>query len=993
MVAFCPRMRKHREESGISPQRAQSSRRRTKRGKWLVAVTAWAAITAAAIPAQAKWNPDIRWRTAVTDHFEIHYDESVGPVMGEIARIVEEVHREVTRTLDWVPRSKTHLVIGNRSDEVQGMATPTPYNLIIIHTAAPVTVESMFDFTEWFRELIGHEYVHIVHIDKIGGVPEIIRAVFGRWWVPNAAVPQWMIEGYATLQESTLTQGGRANSTYTDMVLRTAALYDRFPRLDQVNGGLLEGVGGSAGYLFGAEFLEFLRGKHGIDPMVDFTEFYGSQVIPYRVGSTGKKVFDRSFKSLWAEWTREVRMKAEKLEGDVRAEGLREGRPLYQGTEPARILADGSRPNQIWMVTRGRFDPPALRAIRLDGMGAAPALREDLYPTSLSIHPSQPVAVYCEVSRSQVFDETSDLWAIQLESGSRERLTHGKRLFFPRIDPTGKRIVAVQYVPESLRHRLVEFNPQSKEITPLSEIAGVPYFGSIALSPGNDRLAAAVWRDGRWDVALFTRQGEWLQSITDDASVDANPVFSPDGAWVLFDSDRTGVSNLYAWNVESEDLRQITHVTTGAFQPVPVDGGLVYRRYQPEGFDVYYIRWEPEMWPVPPDAPPRRGEQSMHGPLPSRSRPVVGVSDPGGRLAEVSTEVEDPEPPSEPYSALPTVMIPRLWLPIFFFNERGLQYGLTTFNLDPLIKHFWYAELDYRDDAGAVGGQVVYQNDQLIPTIQILGRRTVFAVGGTELEFYQRRNRGEMDLYFNDSPYSILGGYFYEDRRNFGADHDDRRLVPGVLAGLRVGLNFGDRKLYRYSISPEKGTLFLSSWEFSHPLLSGDLFQQILRADVRRFEQVPWASRHVIAARAAGGVALGDRTRGTFSLGGSVGESPIVSLPDRIYMLRGFTFNALVGKVFTLGSLEYRLPVARMERGVGLWPVFFQQLHCTVFMDGGIASNRAYALDLVQLGTGAELGTNAVLLYGLPVDVRVGVARGLTDRGITAYYLRIGDSF
>jgi hypothetical protein len=78
-----------------------------------------------------------------------------------------------------------------------------------------------------------------------------------------------------------------------------------------------------------------------------------------------------------------------------------------------------------------------------------------------------------------------------------------------------------------------------------------------------------------------------------------------------------------------------------------------------------------------------------------------------------------------------------------------------------------------------------------------------------------------------------------------------------------------------------------------------------------------------------------------------------------------------------------------VERGYRVYPVFLDRLSLRLSADAGSAWNGDALLHgPVDIGLGAELVVESVIGYGLLLDLRAGVARGLNRRrGITAYYL------
>jgi Tol biopolymer transport system component len=54
-----------------------------------------------------------------------------------------------------------------------------------------------------------------------------------------------------------------------------------------------------------------------------------------------------------------------------------------------------------------------------------------------------------------------------------------------------------------------------------------------------------------WDIYLFDGPDAEPRRLTDDPARDYNAVFSPDGRWVVFTSERAGNADLYALDLET----------------------------------------------------------------------------------------------------------------------------------------------------------------------------------------------------------------------------------------------------------------------------------------------------------------------------------------------------------------------------------------------------------------------------------------------------------
>ena len=97
-----------------------------------------------------------------------------------------------------------------------------------------------------------------------------------------------------------------------------------------------------------------------------------------------------------------------------------------------------------------------------------------------------------------------------------------------------------------------------------------------------------------------------------------------------------------------------------------------------------------------------------------------------------------------------------------------------------------------------------------------------------------------------------------------------------------------------------------------------------------------------------------------------------------------------------MANLEYRLPLWRVQRGLGTWPVFVRSVHGAVFADAGQAWRSEFRSRDVRQSFGIELSADTVLGYSLPVTVTAGAAwrhGGVEDRQSGAMFARIGRAF
>ncbi len=202
---------------------------------------------------------------------------------------------------------------------------------------------------------------------------------------------------------------------------------------------------------------------------------------------------------------------------------------------------------------------------------------------------------------------------------------------------------------------------------------------------------------------------------------------------------------------------------------------------------------------------------------------------------------------------------------------------------------------------------------------------------------------------------------------------------------------------YSASISQEAGLAAGFTGEFTRQALGTDADATRLTGDVRAYLPA-LGPHHVIALRAAGGKTAGDLSVGPFLMGGSARDAGLIDFSTGLAtLMRGFPSDTFAGSHAALVNAEYRVPLARPQRGVGTWPLFLRSIHAAVFVDAGhVWTTRFVASDL-KSSFGAELSADTVLGFVLPITATVGAAWGHDGSGRvqdqTTFYVRFGRAF
>jgi outer membrane protein assembly factor BamA len=113
---------------------------------------------------------------------------------------------------------------------------------------------------------------------------------------------------------------------------------------------------------------------------------------------------------------------------------------------------------------------------------------------------------------------------------------------------------------------------------------------------------------------------------------------------------------------------------------------------------------------------------------------------------------------------------------------------------------------------------------------------------------------------------------------------------------------------------------------------------------------------------------------------------------DAVGLLRGLGEDEIAGTRAAVVNLDYRFPLARIDRGFGTLPAFARVVHGAVFVDAGHAWVERFHRSDITASIGAELSLDAVVGYVLPLTFTAGGAWVSRGRGF-AGFARIGRAF
>ena len=548
------------------------------------------AFWAASMSHAATYDPDLTWRSLSTEHFTVHFHGGEEQIAEEMGHLVEEVYQEMTAELDWEPKLPTEVVLLDNTDSANGYATYLPRNTIVIYVTAPDAVSTLSFYEDWNDTIFTHEYTHILHLDTVEGLPAQVRKIFGRVVIMNGLAPNWVIEGQATMQETWQSNTGRGRGSIPDMIKRTATLENAFPPLGNMDGFQTANPGGNIRYLFGQDFMNYIAQENHAQIWTEWNHNYGGG-IPYWLPA--RSTFGASFPTLYDGWKASVFDRYQQQQAAIEALGVSEYTlitSLDRNCAFAHIAPDDSK------LVYSCFSLEEGSAVYLSDLEGQEEHVEisGVFGRNFAWRSDGTAFAYSAMRTVNRFNLYSDVYLHTVKGGT-TMLTSAKRARDPEFTLDGTKLLVVTNEVQCNQLNTLTIDQQ---LTQLTHHEDHTQYATPKFSPKGNWIATSMWQNGQQDLWILDAQGNPVRQLTNDMALDTEPRWSADGRTLYFTSDRTGVYNIFAFDLETENLYQVSNVLTGAFTPsVDMDESFLYFSiYHANGYAIAKMPIDKSTW-------------------------------------------------------------------------------------------------------------------------------------------------------------------------------------------------------------------------------------------------------------------------------------------------------------------------------------------------------------------------------------------------------------
>lgn len=601
-------------------------------------LTLHSAVTGQVNPANYEYpHHHLPWFTIEGEHFLVHYQHGNSQSAQFTIAIADDIYSTITGFYGYEPAKKVSIVLRDREDYSNGAAFFFDDKIEIWVPA----MDTPFRGTHhWLRNVITHEFIHIVQLGSSMKRTQRIPAIYFQWLsyedirrpdvlygFPNAlitypiasvSIPAWFAEGSAQYQSRSLQNDFW--DTHRDMILRTRILTDSQLSLYEMNHfNSKNSLERELVYNQGYNFVLYLTDRFGDQILPDLSNESASSGLS-NFDSVIKKVTGIDANKLYSEWIEkrknEYQTIANKINSTqsnlIRNEGFLNFYPqkhLISGTfafisnqnrdysRTSLIIKneDDDEINDIILDThQGVFAFDKIQNYQLNH-GFESNISLEYISNRFSFSPDGTSIAYSRADKNRYGEIYQDLYIYDTHEDSKIRLTHSARIQDPDWHPFEQLLVAVQLIDGT--QNLVIVDIDSGIISPITQFKNSETLYTPIWAPDGNSIYFSIATTGKRDIAQFNIHTNQLNYVLSSPDVDFRDPMIPEliptqTQSLYFSSDISGIFNIYRYHFQTHRIEQITDVLGGAFMPFMHSDTLFFSEYKWDGYKLAQLGHE-----------------------------------------------------------------------------------------------------------------------------------------------------------------------------------------------------------------------------------------------------------------------------------------------------------------------------------------------------------------------------------------------------------------
>lgn len=532
----------------------------------------------------------LKWKQINSQYFQIIFPEGFDIQANRVANMLEYARILDGKTLHNYP-PKISILLHNRTVVSNAEVGWAPRR-IEMFTQPPQDSYAQ----DWLQQLALHEYRHVVQIDKMQqGLTRILYAFFGQQVtaaVYGLFVPWWFIEGDAVVMETALSKTGRGRQPLFEMELRAQLLQEGVFSYDKAVLGSFKDYTTSY-YNLGYYLVGYGRAKYGtelwsnaLDNVArrpyDVTPFSNS--IKKQTGLNKAQFYKKTLGDLDSIW----KVQDQKTE-----------KTSFQWITQSQSFIDYLNPVQISdrQIIAFKKDYQNIgRIIQIDEAGKAQNVITpgNYFPETLSVKNNLICWVEYDYDPRWSYQTFTKIYTYSLATKEKRLITSHQRYFAPALNKEAtKMVVAESTVNYEHSLAVIEIQGGLKEqvyTTTTNDFLSYPSW-----SEDENKIIAVSLNDNGMSLIEFdVLTGHYKYLLPLSKTEISKPVYWNN--FILYQSAYSGISNIYALDLQTNKIYQITSSTFGAQSPQVWENQLVYSEYTSNGNQVVTKLLDPTSW-------------------------------------------------------------------------------------------------------------------------------------------------------------------------------------------------------------------------------------------------------------------------------------------------------------------------------------------------------------------------------------------------------------
>jgi len=630
----------------------------------------------------------LKWRQIRTGHFRVIYPESFDREAQRLTNILEYYYEPNAGYLDHKP-AQIPVILHSHSVLSNGFVAWAPKRMELVTTPSAHLYPH-----DYLEQLALHEFRHVVQIDKLRqGFTKGLSYVTGEMGIGAVAglMPFWYLEGDAVDAETRLSRAGRGRLPSFEMEIK--AILAEVPGLYSYEKATM---GSYRDYIpnhykYGYQMVAHARNKYQKDfwgKMVDYTARNPFTFYPFYfglkkyAGSSKVGLYQETFETLRSHWASRdsSRSLTEAEQLNHRDSKHFTGYRFPGYVNDSLVFAEKSGIDQI-----NEF-------VLIDLEGKEKRIHRPGFYNPANISVGHGKVVWSEIIPDVRWARSnySIIKVFDINRGTEKMLTSKSRYFAPDLSPDATNVVAIETDLQN-QYFLVVLSEKNGEV-----LHRIP-------SPGNNYLQFPVWavdQKGIYMTVLETSgkkivyydlTGSAWETLFEAGSKDISELYAGED-YLLFRGTFSGIDNIYALDLETNECKRVTSSRFGAFMPGLSSNGdrLIYSDYTSQGFNVVESAFDPGRF-IALDEVIDDGEQLN---LPSAEE-EENVPEPSQQIQENFE--------SRPYRKFTNLFNFHSWIPLYFdiddpsIEEIPVSPGVMVFSQNRLSTATTSLGYEYRD--------------------------------------------------------------------------------------------------------------------------------------------------------------------------------------------------------------------------------------------------------------------------------------------------------